>query len=196
MKKVAVLLALSVIYQTSGLCQEAANPKNKTDQAELFNEFYASYGLGSVFYFTRQNTDYSTTTTGTFVAGFTRTMNRLIGVGFQMSYGNVTKKTDPASIYSYPYSIDDNYWQGLAYVRFRYLNTPTFCMYSGIGMGVTMDYYSETNNGTIKSGQKLLPAGQMTLLGFRVGRALGFFGEFGIGTCQIINMGISYKFGE
>jgi hypothetical protein len=36
----------------------------------------------------------------------------------------------------------------------------------------------------------------LTLLGFRVGRALSFFGEFGIGTNSIINAGVSYKFGE
>jgi hypothetical protein len=196
MKKIAVFLLLPMIYQTSVFCQETSKTKVKTNQAELYNEVYVSYGLGSIFYFTRQDINYSTTTSGTIVAGFTRTMNRLIGVGFQMSYSNVQKNNDPASIYSYPFASDDNYWQGIAYVRFRYLNKPSFCMYSGIGMGVTMDYYSETSNGTTKSGQKLLPAGQMTLLGFRAGRALAFFGEFGIGTCQIINAGISYKFGE
>jgi opacity protein-like surface antigen len=196
MKKIAFLLVMLFVYQLSVFSQETAKSQAKTDQAEVYNEFFISYGLGSIFYFTHQDIDYSTTTTGTIVVGFTRTMNRVIGVGFQMSYSNVTKNNDPASMYSYPYTSDDNYWQGIAHVRFRYLNKPSFCMYSGIGMGVTMDYYSETSNGSTKSGQKLLPAGQMTLLGFRAGRALAFFGEFGIGTCQIINAGISYKFGE
>jgi hypothetical protein len=92
----------------------------------------------------------------------------------------------------------DNMWQGIASVRFRYLNTLSFTMYSGIGMGVTMDYYtkSNTSNSNTSKGQKLLPAGQLTLLGFRVGRSLSFFGEFGIGTNSILNAGISYKFAD
>ena len=68
-------------------------------------------------------------------------------------------------------------------------------MYSGIGIGVTMNYYTNEESTTNK-GQQLLPAGQFTLLGFRVGRALSFFGEFGIGTNSIVNCGISYKFGD
>ena len=68
-------------------------------------------------------------------------------------------------------------------------------MYSGIGIGVTMDYYTNEQT-TTKKGQQLLPAGQFTLLGFRVGRALSFFGEFGIGTNSIVNCGLSYKFGD
>jgi len=46
------------------------------------------------------------------------------------------------------------------------------------------------------SRQKLLPAGQLSLLGFRVGRSLAFFGEFGVRKNYILTAGISYKLGE
>jgi len=91
----------------------------------------------------------------------------------------------------------NNFIQGLARIKFQYLNKPVFAMYSGIAIGVTLDYYSETaKNGTTTSQQKLFPAGQLTLLGFRVGRGGAFCGEFGIGTLSILNLGVSVKFGE
>ncbi len=193
MNKMIVIAGLLLMGQMAVFSQESRS--DRQEQADLYNEVYVSYGLGSLYYFVNQDEAYSFTTTGTILAGFTRTINRVIGVGFQASYGNVVR-TKEATQYSSAYSYDDNYWQGIAYVRFRYLNKPMFCMYSGMGIGVTMDYYTEKGSGYTKNGQKLLPAGQMTLLGFRVGRALAFFGEFGIGTGQIINAGISYKFGE
>jgi len=121
-----------------------------------------------------------------------------------LSYTHFDRSKDSWGYYSDQGSVktrikmDDNAWQGIANVRFQYLNRRSFCMYSGIGIGVTMDTYSQTNQSTgeVVNGQKLLPAGQMTLLGFRAGRALGVFGEFGIGTNSIINLGISYKFGD
>lgn len=193
MKKLIVIAGLLLLGMTPVFSQESGS--RRQEQADLYNEVYVSYGLGSLYYFVNQDEAYSFTTTGTIMAGFTRTINRVIGVGFQVSYGNVVRTKD-ATTYSSSYRYDDNYWQGIAYVRFRYLNKPMFCMYSGMGIGVTMDYYTESGTSYNKSGQKLLPAGQMTLLGFRVGRSLAFFGEFGIGTGQIINAGISYKFGE
>ena len=69
-------------------------------------------------------------------------------------------------------------------------------MYSGVGLGVTMNYYQEKQPDQTQTGQTIWPAAQLTLLGFRVGRALSFFGEFGVGTNSILNAGISYKFGD
>lgn len=173
----------------------------KHDQADLANDFYASYGLGSIFYFVNQNTTDERTTSGTFLLGYSRSVTRVIAVGFVMSYGSVYSVSSDAyyDMYTETYyktSYDHNYWQGIATVRFRYINKPSFCMYSGVGLGVTMDYYTETNNGVSKKRQRLLPAGQMTLLGFRVGRSVAFFGEFGFGTNQIVNAGISFKVGQ
>ena len=79
------------------------------------------------------------------------------------------------------------------------VNFAVFAMYSGVAIGVAIDYYSESgfevSNGS-SSKQEISPAGQLTLLGFRVGRRAAFCGEFGIGTLSILNMGFSYKFGE
>ncbi|MCX6268300.1 MAG: hypothetical protein NTW16_13230 [Bacteroidetes bacterium] len=202
MKKL-IILTMALIFTgmvtTYGQEKEAPMKNQKKAQSDMENDFYISYGLGSIYYFALNNDSQSNTTSGTFLLGYSRSITKVIAVGFQVSYATIvgTEQTyDYQNYNTYNYETTDNLWQGIANVRFRYLNTRTFCMYSGIGMGVTMDYYKEINNSTTTKKQKLLPAGQLTLLGFRVGRAFSFFGEFGIGTNSIINAGMSYKFGD
>lgn len=207
MKKM-MLITLTLLFTgvvfTFGQDQNAKTQKLKNDQSDLCNDFYISYGTGTVFFFIDNESMKANSMSGTFLVGFARSLNKVIAVGFQLSYTQINRSSENYG--SYPYNtsyndeMTDNLWQGIANVRFRYLNKPSFCMYSGIGMGVTMDYYWKTydvgSNPSTTKGQKLLPAAQLTLLGFRVGRALSFFGEFGIGTNSIINAGVSYKFGE
>ena len=202
---ITLVLLLSGVASSMAQTQQVKPKKEKNDQSDLYNDFYVSYGTGTIFFFINNESMQAKTLSGTFTVGFARSMNKVIAVGFQLSYTNIGRSENGYDSYpyytSYENKMTDNLWQGIANVRFRYLNKPSFCMYSGIGMGVTMDYYSKTNTSstgvvTTSKGQKLLPAGQLTLLGFRVGRALSFFGEFGIGTNSIINAGVSYKFGE
>lgn len=195
----ALLIAGSV--SIFGQAHQAKPDKMKNDQSDLYNDFYISYGTGTVFFFINNEDLKANTMSGTFLVGFARSLNKIISVGFQLSYTNIGRSELENNYYPYytPYNdqMTDNLWQGIANVRFRYLNRPSFCMYSGVGMGVTMDFYRKSINGTSTTkGQKLLPGGQLTLLGFRVGRAFSFFGEFGIGTNSILNAGMSYKFGE
>lgn len=192
-------LFFSGMLSTYGQEQDMSKESKKKNQSDLPNDFYASYGTGTVFYFIEREDLKANTLSGTFLVGFSRSLNKVIAVGFQLSYTKIGRSGasyDYSYNSSYTHEITDNLWQGIANVRFRYLNTPSFSMYSGVGMGVTMDFYQETENTTKSSGQKLLPAGQLTLLGFRVGRAFSFFGEFGIGTNSIVNAGVSYKFSD
>lgn len=199
-----ILIALALIFSgvvpTFGQEKELKMKNGKRDQSNLANDIYVSYGTGTVFYFIRNDGLTAHSLSGTFLLGFSRSITRVIAVGFQLSYTKIARSGqdyDYYPTYNTNSEMTDNLWQGIANVRFRYLNTPTFCMYSGVGMGVTMDYWHKTYDSSASdTGQKLLPAGQLTLLGFRVGRAFSFFGEFGIGTNSIINAGISYKFGE
>lgn len=189
---ICLLLNAGISFgQTSG---PAVTHKNQYD---LQNEFYVAYGFGSVYYYINQNTnsEWSYTTPGSFIAGYTRSLNRVIGVGFQVCYTPMkgTYNLSSTGVQTKNY----NYIQGLARVKFQYLNKPMFGMYSGIAIGVTMDYHSETSsNGKTTNHQYLYPAGQLTLLGFRVGRTAAFMGEFGIGTLSILNLGFSCKFGN
>ncbi len=198
---VALAFFFTGVLSTYGQENVAKTTPAKKNQSDLPNDLYVSYGTGTIFYFIEREDLKANSLSGTFLVGFSRSLNKVIAVGFQLSYTKIGRSGtsyDYSSSYpnSYTHEITDNLWQGIANVRFRYLNTTSFCMYSGIGIGVTMDFYDETYNNTNSTGQKLLPAGQMTLLGFRVGRALSFFGEFGIGTNSIINAGVSYKFSD
>ncbi|MEI7724261.1 MAG: hypothetical protein WCK09_04105 [Bacteroidota bacterium] len=201
---ITLILLFSGVVFTFGQDHNAKAKNLKNDQSDLCNDFYISYGTGTVFFFITNESMKANSMSGTFLVGFARSLNKVISVGFQLSYTQISRST--INYDNYPYNtsyndeMTDNLWQGIANVRFRYLNKPSFCMYSGIGMGVTMDYYQKTYdvnaNPSSSKGQKLLPAAQLTLLGFRVGRAFSFFGEFGVGTNSIINAGLSYKFGE
>ncbi|MCX6285319.1 MAG: hypothetical protein NTW31_13925, partial [Bacteroidetes bacterium] len=178
---------------------EQAVIKEKPHQQDLLNEVYASYGIGSLYYYinVNSNSDWSYTAIGSFIIGYTRSMNKVIGVGFQIGYTPLSAKYKINTSRTKNY----NYVQALARIKFQYLNKPTFAMYSGIAIGVTMNYYSETGESDMSSPgtlskQELLPAAQLTLLGFRVGRGGAFCGEFGIGTLSIINLGVSIKFGQ
>jgi opacity protein-like surface antigen len=195
----SLAILLTGVLTNAARAQETGAKKEKQDQNELYNDFYFSVGTGTIYYFVENDNMKATSLSGTFLLGFSRSINHVISVGFQLSYTNIGR-SEEAYNYSngstYTQEQTDNLWQGIANIRFRYLNKPAFCMYSGVGMGVTMDYYTNTDYSGTDKGQKLLPAGQLTLLGFRVGRALSFFGEFGIGTNSIVNAGVSYKFGE
>ncbi len=179
----------------------AASATGKTDQSELYNNFYLSYGIGSLFYYIDNHGLTANSTSGNILLGYSRSLNKVVAVGFQALYSQVDRAGTQSDLY-YPSSYSqetatDHLWQGLASLRFQYLNRKAFCMYSGFGMGVTMNSYSFTDTyGVVKKGQQLLPAAQLTLLGFRIGSAFSFFGEFGIGTSSILSAGISYKFGD
>jgi hypothetical protein len=203
MKRSILIICLAIFGQISLFSQEQGieKPKSKTDQTTLYNNVYVSYGGGSFYFSINQDREVSYSSTGTIMVGYHRTVNKVIGIGFQAAFVKIDR-TEPTygepGYYYGGYSYEDNCWQALANIRFSYINKPMFCLYSGFGLGVTNDYYTETysSNNTSYSGRKLLPAIQGTLLGFRVGRSLAAFGEFGMGTLQIINAGVSYKFGE
>jgi hypothetical protein len=91
---------------------------------------------------------------------------------------------------------DDRLVTGIARVSFCYLNKPFVRMYSGIGIGITIDFGKATVNGVATTERKLWPGGQLTLMGLRFGRAFGGFLEFGFGSYGILNAGLSYKFAD
>ncbi len=196
MKK--IISAIFILMLLAGMTVLAQNPQTeavpvKNNQADLANDVYVSYGQGSLYYITSQNSMDSYHTFGSVIFGYCRSVGKVIAVGFQGSYTNVNyTSTSSGTTREY----NDNYWSALANLKFRYLNRPSFCMYSGVAMGIAVDYITEPSSTGEKNYQKYYPAGQLTLLGFRVGRALSFYGEFGIGTNAILNIGISYKFGE
>jgi len=76
--------------------------------------------------------------------GYNRMVNRVVMVGFIGSYFNVNYSTTYAyNGYSNSYvgtvDYNDNLLNGIARITFNYVNKPLVRVYSGFGMGITVD---------------------------------------------------------
>jgi hypothetical protein len=228
MKKTCTIILLLVGISWSTFAQSSGNNSSgteKTNQAGLFNEIYAGYGAGSIFYFTgrmKHTGDYPTEMTsyngsylgqktfttpsspGTFFIGYGRTLNRVVSMGILFGFQRFTYTgtTHYTSYYEGSYSdsskvklsSDDILLTGIARLLFSYVNKPSVRVYSGIGIGFTVNFGTGKISDYEYSERRIWPGGQLTLMGVRFGRAFGGFFEFGFGSFGIINAGISYKF--
>jgi hypothetical protein len=185
----------------------------KKDQSKLYNDVNIAYGVGSLYLFTGDvNHSYNyggyhptgnmsdVRSIGAFLIGYNRMVSRVVMVGFVASYINVNY-TSNISGYENGYqgnaTYNDNLFSGIARVTFNYVNKPSVRVYSGAGMGITVDLSNVTVPGMEKeTDRKILPAGQLTFMGVRFGRSFGGFCEFGIGTNSIISAGLNYQFGD
>lgn len=222
-KTFTILLALLVSFPCI-MAQNAVTTETKPtkkSQTDMPNEFYAGYGGLSIFYFTGRmkhssdypteasyydgyyyyNTDYTQPTSpGNFYVGYARSLNNVISVGFMFGYQDI-KYTETFVSYEtdtseYTIYADDQLLTGIARVTFCYLNKPSIRMYSGVGIGVTIDFGKASGDVKTETERRLWPGGQLTLMGLRFGRAFGGFVEFGFGSYGILNAGLSYKFAD
>ncbi|MDP4189865.1 MAG: hypothetical protein Q8905_17600, partial [Bacteroidota bacterium] len=159
MKKVFAILFCMLLMTAASFGQGNGNEPKKTSQNDVLNDLSISYGFGSLYYLIENSNDpdYSINSPGSFILGYTRTLNKVIGVGFQLAYTPMS--VDHNSGYINNETEKFNYVQALARVKFQYLNKPTFAMYSGIAIGITLDYHSKTTSGITKNDQKPVPAG-------------------------------------
>jgi hypothetical protein len=224
MKKTFIILLILSISFPYLFGQNAGTKETKStkrSQTELYNDFYAGYGALSIFYFTgrmKHSSGFPTETShydgyyyyspeytdptspGTIYLGFARSLNRVVSVGFLFGYQDLkytesfTKSSTDPTVYQI--KADDQLLTGIARVTFCYLNRPTVRMYSGIGIGLTIDFGKANGDVDSKTERKLWPGGQLTLMGLRFGRAFGGFVEFGFGSYGILNAGLSYKFAD
>jgi hypothetical protein len=217
MKKILISsFVLTMIFSLTSFSQntDQNTPKStKKDQSKLFNDVNIAYGVGSLYLFTGSvnhsysydNYSYSGSTSdvrsiGAFLIGYNRMVSRIVMVGFVASYINVNYTGQITSYeggYQGQATYNDNLFNGIARVTFNYVNKPTVRVYSGVGMGITVDLSNMESTGHDKeTDRKILPAGQITFMGVRFGRSFGGFCEFGIGTNSIISAGLNYQFGD
>jgi hypothetical protein len=199
-----LLLALFSNYSFSQGTETTTPPAAKSPV--LVNDFYVGYGGLSLFYFTNtfnhyyQSGDVQPQSFGGLFLGYERELNRVVGAGFMVGYQNFYSSGNGASYggvpYEYTNSNSDDLIMLMARFTFKYVNKRKLQLYSGTGMGVTIDLEHTTYNGITSSKRSLLPAGQLTFMGVHIGRILSGFVEFGIGTYGILNAGLSYKFSD
>ncbi len=112
-----------------------------------------------------------------------------LGFGFTMAVdrarGNLAMNGVPVGTYT------ENYYTGALEADFRYINRKNFCLYSGVGVGLTLRKGKYTYSETEQS-LTLLPAFQVTAIGFRVGDRIAFFGELGGGYKGVLHGGIRF----
>jgi hypothetical protein len=193
------------------VAQNQDQPTPKQDQAELQNEVYLGYGAGGLFYWTgnmAHSSDYPSeqsaqtftdpSSAGALYLGYSRSLNKVVSLGFLFGYQNFsyTGTSTSASTAGLITEYNDILLSGMARVLFSYVHKPSVRLYSGIGLGITVNFGKATQPNKEFTDRKLWPGGQLTFMGLRFGRALGGFFEFGFGTIGIINAGISYKFSD
>jgi hypothetical protein len=90
---------------------------------------------------------------------------------------------------------DTYYTVGLE-AHYQYVHNPSFQMYSGFGAAYTLAQ-AEVNrtDGNPNTSNKMYHFNfQVNLLGFRIGKAVGFFTELGFGYRGVVNAGLSARF--
>ncbi len=226
MKKVSLILMVFMLTGLTTFSQKAEtkNEDSRTSQATLYNDFYGGYGALSIFYFTgrmKHKSEYPTESggysvdginysnkkftepqsVGNFYIGYARSLNRVVSVGFKFGYQEfhyrgTAQHSENGTNAFVPITATDQLISGIAKVTFCYLNASSVRLYSGFGLGLTIDFGKATIDGQEFTERKLWPGGELTLMGLRFGRTFGGFLEFGFGSYGILNAGLSYKFAD
>lgn len=215
MKKIFthLLILFFILMVPLSIIAQEAKPGKKLNQSTLQNEVYVSYGLGSLYIFTNgishsydypynylEATPKNVNSWGTVGFGYNRMLNRIVMIGFEASYLNCNYTRKQSSNYgndtTFPSSAkyNENILNGIAKLTLNYINKPSLRIYSSFGIGISILFGNASATGyEIENARKILPAGQLTMLGVRFGRSLGGFFEFGFGSNAIITGGISFQ---
>jgi hypothetical protein len=188
--------------------QPPATKKSKKNQNELPNDVFASISYGTVYIdnsvvehsyenYPQVTIPYYGNSSGTFSIGYNRKVSRVVMIGLVVSYTNCHSTGDYSPVGShqkYKVHISDDIISEIEMITLNYVNKPVVRLYSAVGVGVTVAFSSVV--GGKASTRQMFPAGQVTFLGIRIGRSLGGFIEFGVGSTGMISGGMSYKFGD
>ncbi len=85
---------------------------------------------------------------------------------------------------------------GAAEISFRWIMARSFQLYSGLGAGANFKEgrYTTTDDNRADKTSSTRFTFHLNLIGFRVGRNIGFFGELGVGYKGIFSIGLNGRF--
>lgn len=183
-KKIYVLgLAISMLLLSTAVMAQ----KGKS-------EISFAYGYYSVYSFQNHINGYGyTETSGSFLLNYKYYLTKRVTIGMGFGYENIRTlgsylSFTPEFTYTYLDTKNDR-------IRLK--------LYGGASIGITSyndamyndnPYYNSNTYVRRYDNSGAQITGNATLLGVRVGRKLGFFGELGIGYKGLFNFGFSYRF--
>jgi len=158
-------------------------------------------GIGSIFTlgnFRYENESYSPV----ILLGYKYAVIDRLMVGVNLTYQNAKTdrivSTDAKPVFGdLEGEITDNFYTiGIEGV-YHYISKPSFQMYSGLGIGYTMNTEKFVSNADSASDRTdtygLVPL-QFTFAGFRFGKTIAASLELGFGYKGVLNAGLSYQF--
>lgn len=155
----------------------------------VFNNAFA----GSLLVPVSENGSISATSFGQIGVGFRNYIVPKLPIGGVLSYSQATVTVSEPAAASSTYTV--HYINLLGRADYRYVIEPYYQFYSGLAAGVALNTYSTPfalDEGA--TGNRLIFAFQLTVVGFRFGKKLGGFAELGFGHLGLVNAGMSFRF--
>lgn len=122
-------------------------------------------------------------------------MSTGIGFGLEYSFGDLIDRNGGSEEGTVTVEFKRTSLSMVYNHKFRYINKPVFQMYSGFAVGYTLKNTDfEMNAGDKEDQNENHMTLQINTIGFRFGKQIGGFFEFGYGYRGILNIGISGHF--
>jgi len=132
--------------------------------------------------------------TGVYSLNYSYRFNRTVSFGVAFSYAGVTRRYRSLSDDSSAGGDNRHFISLLPLLRLYWLNSKFVCLYSSVGLGVTVERDIEKFGNRRFVHNETMFAGQFSPLGLTVGKRLYGFAELGVGTQGVIIGGIGYRF--
>lgn len=175
-----------------------------TENYCIFSKFYGDAFVNScpVDWFAAPDVYVGPTrTTGTLHLGYTYRVAKWCSVGTIASYTGFFSNVRDRVTNDICIQKKEHWITVMPTVRFSWFNRPCVTMYSGLGMGVSIDVSKRTTNGlngwydfNYSSTTSAALALQATFFGVQAGRKWYGFAEIGLGMRGIVTAGFGYHF--
>jgi hypothetical protein len=134
--------------------------------------------------------------TGAVIFTYNYALSKVVHLGGAFAYENITEDVfiNPGTGKTKAGELNRNFYTLAAEAKFSYVHANIFQMYSGVGVGATLntDEY-KANDGKSNSDTQGHFNFQINLVGLRIGNAFAGFAELGYGYKGILNFGLSLR---
>jgi hypothetical protein len=115
-------------------------------------------------------------------------------LGFGVALGTYSVEGDLQSGIGATGTFKENNYIGALEVDYRWILRRSFQLYSGVGLGLRLRHGTYAVEGSTETLNRTFPTFHLSVVGFRFGGKVGFFGELGAGYKGIISLGLNAQF--